>query len=49
MSDEGFTITNSKTEAAEVLIYNDINSATSGPFVRALNELKADAITVRAL
>ena len=47
MLDEAFTITNSKKGSAEVLIYNDINAATSGPFVRALNELKADTITVR--
>lgn len=47
MFDEGFTITNSNAGSAEVLIYDDITSASSGPFVRALNELKAESITVR--
>jgi len=47
MFEQGFAITNSKKGSAEVLIYDDINSATSGPFVRALNDLKADTITVR--
>lgn len=43
---ECFTITN-KADKAEVLIYEDIIPSTSGAFVRALREVKADQITVR--
>lgn len=41
-----FTITN-KADKAEVLIYEDIAPSSSGAFVRALRDVKADQITVR--
>lgn len=43
---ECFTISN-KADTAEVLIYEDIAPSSSGAFVRALRDLKAEAITVR--
>jgi ATP-dependent protease ClpP protease subunit len=43
---ECFTITN-KANKAEVLIYEDISASSSGAFVRALRDVKADEITVR--
>lgn len=42
-----FTITNKADKTAEVLIYEDITASSSGPFVRALRNLEAEAITVR--
>lgn len=44
--DACFAITN-KSDAAEVLIYNDIAPSSSGGFVRALKEIDAADITVR--
>ena len=46
MSDS-YTIVNKADSAAEVLIYNEIMPASSGPFVRELSKIDADTITVR--
>ncbi len=42
-----FTIVNKAADSAEVLIYEEILPSSSGAFVRQLNDVKAEQITVR--